>query len=119
MGDRPPPRESELSIRWRNTAALPKESPKASAYLTIYEQAKLQRKWIYDPKLKRWQTPEEFLENEKRYSGGETDRFSRLQIRDPMDGINASYVQLQDLKERMEIFVKRVLDYYKEPAKRP
>jgi hypothetical protein len=98
--------------------AMGKESPKAPGYLAIYEQAKLQRKWVYDPELKRWQSPEEFLENEKRYSGGEADRLSRLQVRDPMDGINASYVQLQDLKERMEIFVKRVLDYYKEPAKR-
>jgi hypothetical protein len=117
MGDRPPPRESELSIRWKNMAAMPKENPKAPACLEIYERAKLQRKWIYDPQLKRWQTPEEFLENEKRYSGGEADRLSKLQVRDPMDGINASYVQLQDLKERMEIFVKRVLDYYKDRPK--
>lgn len=117
MGDRPPRRESELSISWKKMQSLPNVSPNAPAYQAIFEKAKLEHKWIYDPHLKRWQTPEEFLENEKRYSGGEEDRLSKLQVRDPMDGINASYVQLQDLKERMETFVKRVLDYYKDRPK--
>jgi hypothetical protein len=60
-----------------------------------------------------WQSPEEFLECERRYSGDETNRLGRLQIKDPMQGIEASYIQLQNLKERMEIFVKRVIEYYK------
>ena len=114
MSERPSRRESELSIRWKNIAALPKEKPQSPAYIAIYEQAKTTNQWIYDPQLKRWQTPEEFLELEKKYSGGEPDRLARLQVRDPMDGINASYIQLQELKDRMEIFAKRVLNYYKD-----
>jgi hypothetical protein len=117
-GERPLPRETELSKRFKEMSSQPKEVRLPAPYLVIYEQAKLQHKWIYDPKLKRWQTPEEFFENEKRYAGGEPDRLSRLQVRDPMDGIKASYVQLQDLKERMELFVKRVLEYYKQSPKR-
>ena len=68
-------------------------------YLNIYEEAKLKKHWIYDPQIKRWQTPEEFLELEKRYSGGETDRLTRLQVRDPVEGINAGNQQIQELKE--------------------
>jgi len=38
--------------------------------IAIYEAAVTQNHWIYDPQLKRWQTPEEFLENEQRYGWG-------------------------------------------------
>ena len=117
-GERPLPRETELSKRFKELSSRPKEVHLPAAYLAIYESAVANNHWIYDPQLKRWQTPEEFLENEKRISGGEPGRLSRLQVRDPMDGVNASYVQLQDLKERMEIFVKRVLDYYQKRPKR-
>ncbi len=118
MGERPLPRETELSKRFKEMGNRSKEVQLPSAYIAIYEAAVAQNHWIYDPQLKRWQTPEEFLENEKRYSGGEPGRLSRLQVRDPMDGVNASYVQLEDLKVRMEIFVKRVLEYYKQRGKR-
>jgi hypothetical protein len=84
------------------------------SYLSIYEEAKLKKHWIYDPEIKRWQSPEEFLELVQRYSGDETNRLGRLEIKDPMQGIEASYIQLQNLKERMEIFVKRVINYYKD-----
>jgi hypothetical protein len=117
-GERPLPRETELSKRFKELSSKPKQVHLPAAYIAIYEAAVSQNHWIYDPQLKRWQTPEEFLENERRYAGGEPGRLSRLQVRDPMDGVNASYVQLQDLKERMEIFVKRVLEYYKQRPKR-
>ncbi|MEN0095859.1 MAG: hypothetical protein AAGB30_10775 [Pedobacter sp.] len=103
----------------RKTSALsvhkndpPPEQPQIS-YLAIYEEAKLRKHWIYDPQIKRWQSPEEFLELEKRYNGNETGRLSRLQIRDPMEGIKAGNVQIQSLKERLELLVRRVVDYYK------
>ena len=78
------------------------------------KQAKIAKHCIYDPEIKRWQTPEEFLELEKRISGGELKRLERLQIKDPMEGINAAYQQLQSLKDRMEVFVKKVIEYYRE-----
>ncbi len=117
-GERPLPRETELSKRFKELSSRPKEVSLPAAYIAIYEAAVASNHWIYDPQLKRWQTPEEFLENEKRYAGGEPGRLSRLQVRDPMDGINASYVPLQDLKERMELFVKRVLEYYQQRPKK-
>jgi len=105
-------RESEMERRAKNYK--PEAPPKPSiTYFTIYECAKAANHWIYDPQIKRWQTPEEFMELEKNISGGEPGRLERLQIKDPLEGINAAYEQLQSLKDRMEIFVKRVVDYYK------
>jgi len=105
-------RESELEKKWKNYR--PQVVPKPSiTYFSIYEQAKAAHHWIYDPTIKRWQSPEEFLELEKTMSGGDPKRLERLQIKDPTEGINAGYEQLQSLKDRMEVFVKRVIDYYR------
>jgi len=105
-------RKSERYENWENF--IYEEPPKALiTYYTIYEKAKAAKQWIYDPEIKRWQTPEEFLELEKRISGGEPKRLERLQIKDPMEGVNAAYEQLQSLKDRMEVFVKKVVEYYK------
>ncbi|MDQ7949504.1 MAG: hypothetical protein REI93_11700, partial [Pedobacter sp.] len=66
-------------------ANLPaKAEPVVPLYQKLFEEAKSKKHWIYDPQIKRWQSPEEFLELEKRYIGGETERLSRLQIKDPM-----------------------------------
>jgi hypothetical protein len=91
----------------------PKQKPITPLYITLYEEAKAKKHWIYDPEIKRWLSPEEFLELEKRISGGEPNRLSRLQVKDPLEGIEAGYMQMQDLKNRMEIFVKRVVEYYR------
>ena len=80
----------------------------------IYERAVKQNLWIFDPEVKRWQSPEEFKARESGRSGGDPKRLERLQIRDPMEGVEAGYLQLQSLTSRMEIFAKRVLAYYKE-----
>ncbi|WP_316848598.1 hypothetical protein [Pedobacter psychrodurus] len=106
-------RKSERYEKWENFTY--EEPPKPLiTYFTIYEKAKAAKHWIYDPEIKRWQTPEEFLELEKRMSGGEPKRLERLQIKDPMEGVNAAYEQLQSLKDRMEVFVKKIIAYYKQ-----
>ncbi|KRT13830.1 hypothetical protein ASU31_22605 [Pedobacter ginsenosidimutans] len=105
-------RKSELEQKRENYKYEEPAKPSVTCY-AIYQQAKAAKHWIYDPEIKRWQTPEEFLELEKRISGGESKRLERLQIKDPMMGIDAAYEQLQSLKDRMEVFVKKVIIYYK------
>jgi hypothetical protein len=94
-------------------ASISKQIIATPSYLAIYNEAKTKHHWIYDPSIKRWMTPEELKGFEERISGGEPNRLARFQIKDPMEGIEAGYIQLQSLKERMEIFVKRVIEYYK------
>ena len=83
------------------------------AYVKIYQLALKNGHWIYDPDLKRWYDPEEFKGLEQKINGGDPKRLQRMQVRDPMQGIKAAHVQLQDLKDRMEIFIKRVVEYYR------
>jgi hypothetical protein len=94
-------------------ASLPPKQQEAPAHISIYNEAKSKNQWIYDPDIKRWFTPEEFLDLEQRISGGAPNRLARMQVKDPIEGIEASFIQMQSLKDRMEIFVKRVLEYYK------
>ncbi|RLJ80502.1 hypothetical protein [Pedobacter alluvionis] len=65
------------------------------------------------PEIKRGETPEEFLELEERITDGEPKQLERLQIKDPMEGIKAAYEQFQWLKDRMDVFAKKVIEYYK------
>ncbi len=112
----PRPREPREDATERMHAYLrsqPKRVQVMPAYLKIYEEAIAKTHWIYDPSIKRWQSPEEFLALEERISGGEPNRLARLQVKDPLEGIEAGYLQLQQLKERMEIFAKRVVAYYR------
>lgn len=52
-------RESELQKRWQNNKFQEPSKPAVTCY-TIYQQAKSSNQWVYDPEIKRWQTPEEF-----------------------------------------------------------
>lgn len=100
--------ESELQQRWKNYR--PEVQPKPIiTYYAIYEQAKAAKHWIYDPEIKRWQTPEEFHELEKKITGGDPKRLKRMHIKDPIEGINAAYEQMQSLKDRREVVIKRMV----------
>lgn len=99
---------AEQSRRMGNYQSAPNAN-----YRPIYDEAVSKRLWIYDPEIKRWQTPEEFKKNEENITTGDLKRYSRLKVKDPKEGIEAAFVQIEDLKNRMEIFVKRVLEYYR------
>jgi len=107
------PNKGSAEKMYAYMASLPKPTVSVPSYLAIYNEAKSKNQWVYDPQIKRWMTPEEFKGFEERLSGGEPIRLARMQVKDPIEGIEAGYVQLQSLKERMEIFVKRVLEYYR------
>jgi len=107
-------REDRNSIfKLYNKQQAIKPSGQPLTYIAIYEEAKLKKQWIYDPEIKRWQNPEEFLEQQKRISGGLPDRFSKLQVRDPQEGLEAADKQIQSIMERKAILTKRIIEYYK------
>lgn len=108
-----PEREDRNSIfkRYKNQPSImPIEQP---VYLALYEEAKFKKHWIYDPEIKRWQNPEEFLEQQKRLSGGLNDRLAKIQVRDPMEGLEAADKQIQSIIERKAILTKRIIEYHK------
>src|ERR1700741_2078124 len=77
----------------------------------IADEARKYNAWIYHPEAKRWYTPEEFV--------GETSKmpdnaplFNQIQIRKPIDGINAGNRQIALMLDKLQAFTQRVMDYY-------
>ena len=70
--------------------------------------------WIFDPAVKRWWNPEEFMEMYERYDNMDPKWFENLQIRDPFEGLDAADVQIKDILDRKAILAKKIVDYWKD-----
>ncbi len=77
----------------------------------LYDRAKEIGAWIYDPAIKRWYTPEEFL---RLYAQYYLDHklFYQVKLKNPVEGLDAGYKQLEMLQNRLKDFSKRIIDYY-------
>jgi hypothetical protein len=77
----------------------------------IAEEARQHNAWLYDPTIKRWYTPEEFVSETSQFPD-DAQIFTKIQIRNPIDGINAGYKQVASIYEKLQAFTQRVFDYY-------
>ena len=78
----------------------------------LADEAKAKGFWIYSPAYNRWYSPEEFL-HIFNYADAEEVFLKQLQIRSPLDGVNAGFLRLAALQNKLTIFTQRVLEYYK------
>jgi hypothetical protein len=78
----------------------------------IVEKARHDNKWIYDPSIRRWYTPEEFLSTIKSYTN-QDKLIQKVELRDPIEGVEAAFHQIQDVNGRLMPFIKKVIDYFK------
>jgi hypothetical protein len=76
----------------------------------VADKAKAARAWIYDPATKTWYTPEEFTEAFAR-SYADHPLFYRVKIKNPVEGLQAGYKQLENLQARLLEFSKKVIGY--------
>jgi hypothetical protein len=76
------------------------------------EEARRKRMWLYDPKYKRWYSPEDF-EHIFSYANATDEFLETLQVRHPAEGIAAGFKQLAQLQTRLQAFCKTVMEYYK------
>ncbi len=79
---------------------------------TLAKLAREQRLWVFDPEIKKWYTPEEFVMLYERYITGHETLVQRMQLRDPFEGIEAAYHQMESLQSRAKAFTLRVLEYF-------
>jgi len=78
----------------------------------LYTEAVALNYWLYDTKTKIWLSPPEFKNIYSRYlSPAESIR--NFVVKDPIEGLDAAYKQIENLKERLEEFNRRVIEYYK------
>ena len=79
----------------------------------VVKKAKAQRLWIFDPKVKRWWTPEEFMAQYERFENLDPKWFENLQVRDPLEGVEAADIQVKSILDRKAILIKKIVDYWK------
>jgi hypothetical protein len=81
---------------------------------SLVREAQRQHFWLYDPDLKAWYSPEEFEDKFGRVVSGNEKWLARIQVRDPMEGIDAGYQRLQDLEIKLKDFTQKVIQYYRQ-----
>ncbi len=73
-----------------------------SPAITYTREAMKLNLWLYDPKFKCWHEPEVFYR--KYHTVPKSDPvFTRVQLKDPMDGLKSGHEMLQDLSNRLMI----------------
>ncbi|WP_214226193.1 hypothetical protein [Pedobacter sp. B4-66] len=77
----------------------------------IVSEALKQKLWVFDRSIKRWFTPEEFLEMYERYDNLDTKWLERIEILDPVTGLEAADKQIESILFRKAIFTKRIIEY--------
>ncbi|WP_397321487.1 hypothetical protein [Pedobacter foliorum] len=80
---------------------------------TIFNNAIKERQWIFEPSTKRWFNPEEFLEMYGRYDNIDLKWFEKIEVRDPMEGLEAADMQIESILSRKAILEKRIIEYWK------
>ena len=78
----------------------------------IADEAKEKGLWIYSPSYKWWYSPEDF-KHSFTYANATEDFLKQLQIRDPLEGVNAGFQRIKQLQDKLDVFAKRVLEYYR------
>ena len=102
-----------LQALWGHFKQLKKEERVSEfSCQSVAKKAKDYKLWIFDPEIKAWYTPEEFVALYERYVHGHDKIIQRMQLRDPYEGIEAAYHQMNSLQSRAKAFTLRVLEYY-------
>ena len=72
----------------------------------IAEEAKTQGLWLYDPDYRRWYSPEQFMHTYS-YADAKPEFLSRLQIRHPLEGIEAGFLKMKDAHAKLEGYLQQ------------
>jgi len=110
--------EDSIETRAKRLADLQRRVKFAQAnqphYITcrfLTDEAKKLNLWLFDPQTKRWFSPEEFYGLYSNYP--QNDKiFQRVEIKNPIEGLQAGHQQLTSIQNRLESFGKKVIEYY-------
>lgn len=80
----------------------------------IVNDALKQKMWVFDPSTKRWFTPGEFMEVFERQDKLDIHWVDSIQVLDPVEGLEAADLQIQNLMARRAALAKRIVDYWKD-----
>jgi hypothetical protein len=107
MGERPPPRETEFDRQRKWEALNPPPPDLRLDYKQWATLAKEQGKWIFYKTVKQWYTPEEFVAACENNVFLSKEARGKIELRNPVEGLEAAHKQIKDLNERLEYFKKK------------
>lgn len=93
------------------------ERPDTRKCAGIVRDALTKKQWLFDPKERRWYSPEELLEQYGRVAKGAEDLFSRLQMKDPLEAVIQGQQKTDEIYKRLEEFTVRVTEYFKNKSR--
>jgi hypothetical protein len=77
----------------------------------VFNNAVKQGLWLFDPSIKRWFNPDEFMDLYKNYDNLDPKWIEKIEIRDPIEGLEAADTQIESILSRKAILTKRVIEY--------
>jgi len=104
-------RKKELDEFQRKLKHAQASQPQYVTCKFLFDAAKKRNLWLFDPQTKRWFSPEEFFGLYNKYPVNDKI-FQRVEIKDPVEGLQAGHQQLTSIQNRLEIFGKKVIEYY-------
>jgi hypothetical protein len=87
---------------------------------SLYKEAVVAKLWVYRVDKKVWYTPEEFKDTYINNSSPESMKMilHYFKIIDPQAGLKQRLDFMKKTSEEIEIFTKRVIEYYNKPERR-
>lgn len=77
----------------------------------VFNNAVKQGLWLFDPSIKRWFNPDEFMDLYKNYDNLDPKWIEKIEIRDPIEALEAADTQIESILSRKAILTKRVIEY--------
>lgn len=110
MATTTPPTEKGV-VRHLNDYA--QKHPNLPVYKLLALHAREKNMWLYDKSKKRWYTPEEFVDLCEFNPGADYVSLASIEVRNPLEGIEAAHRQIKNINDRLEMFTKKLMNYIK------
>lgn len=90
------------------------DQPVENLFMVLLNEAIRKDFWLFNTEIKRWYTPDEFRQLNERIDRASQNRLlEKYKVMDPLEGLDAAHRQLESLRTRLEVFEKKVVEYYR------
>jgi hypothetical protein len=83
----------------------------------IVNEALRNKCWIFQYRMKRWYTPEEFKAEFSDATIYDDKWFDNFKLMDPIAGLRAADKQIEMIMEKRKVFQQRLFEYYQNKVK--
>lgn len=100
-----------------NANNLPEGQSPAHYARELMNQAKKEKKFLFNKVVKRWYTPEEYFELQERITYDGSNDWKNIKLMNVSEGLKAADTQIQDIMDRRRLLEIKAIEYYKNQPK--